>query len=173
MVLNRHGRSGGRSRLAALAAAAVLVVTPVAAACSDNGGGNGGDASPTPTRTQTNQPDDPAAAKAEITKNWTAFFDAQTPVDERVRVLENGEQMRPVLTAFAADPNAARASAKVNAIAFTSADKAAVTYDLLISGTPAVPDSKGTSVLQDGVWKVSVQTLCALVNQSGNAVPGC
>ncbi|MFG2331822.1 hypothetical protein ACGFMM_19595 [Streptomyces sp. NPDC048604] len=173
MVLNRHGRLGGRSRLAALAAAAVLVVTPVAAGCSDDGGGNGGGSSPTPTRTQMNEPADPAAAKAEITKNWTAFFNAETPVEERVRVLENGEQMRPVLIAFAADPNAARVSAKVGAIAFTSAEKAAVTYDLLIAGTPAVPNSKGTSVLQDDVWKVSVQTLCALVNQSGNAVPGC
>ncbi|MEU8527853.1 MULTISPECIES: hypothetical protein [Streptomyces] len=171
MVLDRFG---ARSRVAALAAAAVLVLTPVAAGCSDDDGGDSG-TTQTPTQTQpTNQPANPVAAKAEITKNWTAFFDPKTPVAEKVRVLENGEQMQPVLVAFANDPNAAKSSAAVRAISFTAVDKADVTYDLLIGGQPAIPNAKGTSVEQDGVWKVSVQTLCALVKQSGNAaVPGC
>ncbi|WP_418956239.1 hypothetical protein [Streptomyces tritici] len=178
MVLNRLG---GRSRLAALAAAAVLVVAPVAAACGDDDSPSSPStptspiAPPVPTSPPAaDEPADPVAAKAEITKNWTAFFDAKTPVDEKVRVLENGEQMRPVLAAFAQDPNAAKSSAKVSAVSFTAKDKAEVTYDLLVGGTPAIPDSKGTAVEQEGTWKVSVQTLCALVKQSGNAaVPGC
>ena len=172
MVLSRVG---GRSRLAALAAAAVLVVTPVAVGCSDDGNDSGGTSpTPTQTQTQTDAPADPVAAKAEIAKNWTVFFNPNTSVDDRVAVLENGEQMRPVLAAFGSDPNAAKASAKVTAVSFTAVDKADVTYDLLVGGAPAVPNAKGTSVEQDGTWKVSVQTLCALVKQSGNAaVPGC
>jgi hypothetical protein len=89
-------------------------------------------------------------------------------------VVENGDQLRPLLTAFSADENAARSSAKVTDVRFTSATEATVTYDLLVGGTPALPGSKGTSVLQDQTWKVTVKTLCALVELSGNAAaPGC
>ncbi|MGW6395080.1 hypothetical protein ACWFR1_32290 [Streptomyces sp. NPDC055103] len=123
--------------------------------------------------TQGDQPADPGTAKAEITKNWTAFFDPKTPTAEKVKLLENGEEMRPVLGAFAGDKNAATSSAKVKGIEFTSPNDADVTYDLLIGGSPALPDSLGTSVLQDGTWKVSVKTLCGLVQLSGTTVPGC
>ncbi|MFJ5831348.1 hypothetical protein [Streptomyces sp. NPDC093089] len=169
-------RRGGRPRLAALAAAAVLVLTPALASCSDdgNGGYDGGmsSAPPSPSSAAVG-PDDPVAAKGEITKNWTAFFDPKTPVAEKAALLENGEQMRPVLAAFAGDRNAALTSAKVTGIAFTSATDANVTYDLLVGGNPALSGSQGTSILQDGTWKVSVKTLCGLVELSGVTVPGC
>ncbi|MFF8377385.1 hypothetical protein ACF07V_14815 [Streptomyces sp. NPDC015661] len=164
-------RRGGRSRLAVLGAVAVLAVAPALASCSDdNGGKTGGTASSSPP---TAGPADPVAAKAEITKNWTAFFDPRTPVAEKVKLLENGEQMQPVLRAFAGDKNAAMTSAKVTGIEFTSATGANVTYDLLVGGAPALPGSQGTSVLQNDTWKVSVKTLCGLVELSGVTVPGC
>ncbi|WP_336323461.1 hypothetical protein [Streptomyces lavendofoliae] len=164
-------------RTPALAAAAVLVLVPVAAGCGDDGGGEP-QSSPTPTATATregNQPADPAAARQEIRKNWTTFFDPGASIDQKAAVLENGDRMRPVLQAFSAGPEAARTSAKVKDVAFTSADRADVTYDLLVGGTPALPDSKGTAVHQQDTWKVSVKTLCALVKLSpdASAVPGC
>ncbi|WP_225803234.1 hypothetical protein [Streptomyces sp. NK15101] len=172
MVLKRRG--------AALAAAAVLVLTPAVASCSDDGGSSGDRSTTTAPPGMTGQPpggavqpDDPAAARAEITKNWTAFFDPKTPTAEKTRLLENGEQMAPVLAAFAGDKNAAATTAEVKGIDFTSPDGANVTYDLLVGGNPALPDSKGTSVLQGDTWKVSVKTLCGLVELSGVAVPGC
>ncbi|MEX0169389.1 hypothetical protein MRBLMG1_001956 [Streptomyces sp. LMG1-1-1.1] len=166
-------RRGGRPRLAALAAVGVLVLTPAVASCSDSGdGGYDGGTSSAPSSAAVG-PDDPVAAKAEVTRNWTAFFDPKTPVAEKVRLLENGEQMRPVLAAFAGDKNAAMTSAKVTGVAFTSAADANVTYDLLVGGNPALSGSQGTSVLQDGTWKVSVKTLCGLVELSGVTVPGC
>ncbi|MEV8587462.1 hypothetical protein [Streptomyces sp. NPDC051180] len=171
-------RPGGRSRLVALGAVAVLALAPALAGCSDDGDSSGG-TSPTPPPGVTEQspgsagPADPAAAKAEITRNWTAFFDPGTPTTEKVGLLENGEQLRPVLAAFAADKNAAMTSAKVTGVEFTSATDANVTYDLLVGGTPALPGSQGTSILQDGTWKVSVKTLCGLVELSGVTVPGC
>ncbi|MER7534470.1 hypothetical protein ABTX77_06730 [Streptomyces sp. NPDC097704] len=171
-------RRGGRSRLAVLGAVAVLALTPAVAACSDNGGGkSGGTTSSSPASPSSppaaDRPTDPAAAKAQITRNWTAFFDPKTPVAEKVKLLENGEQMRPVLGAFAGDKNAAMTSAKVTGIEFTSATGANVTYDLLVGGAPALTGSQGTSVLQDNTWKVSVKTLCGLVELSGVTVPGC
>ncbi|MGW8764613.1 hypothetical protein ACWGN5_19115 [Streptomyces sp. NPDC055815] len=168
MAVVRHG---GRSRLAVLGTVAVLALAPALASCSDDDGGKtGGTASSSPPTTG---PADPVAAKAQITKNWTAFFDPKTPVAEKVKLLENGEQLRPVLGAFAGDKNAATTSAKVTGIEFTSATGANVTYDLLVGGAPALPGSQGTSVLQNDTWKVSVKTLCGLVELSGVTVPGC
>ncbi|TQK43595.1 hypothetical protein FBY35_5064 [Streptomyces sp. SLBN-118] len=175
MVHVRHPRT------AAWAAAAVLILVPAAAGCSDDNGG-GSKATPTPSATAPpsstapagNGPADPAAAKAEIEKNWTTFFDPKATTDAKVKVLEHGEQLRPLLTAFSADKNAQQSSAKVTAVQFTSPNDATVTYDLLVGGAPALPGSKGTAVYQDQTWKVSVKTLCALVKLSGNAsAPGC
>lgn len=119
------------------------------------------------------EPADPAAAEEEITRNWTAFFDPKTSAAEKVKVLENGAALQPVLAAFVGNENAATTSAKVTGVEFTSATEANVTYDLLVGGSPALPDSQGTSILQDGTWKVSVKTLCGLVELSGVTVPGC
>ncbi|MFE5619231.1 hypothetical protein [Streptomyces sp. NPDC056470] len=169
MVLKR--RAGHpRSRIAALAAASVLVLGPVLVACGDDGGGSD---SATTTEPAATAPADPAAARAEITQNWTDFFDPDTPASERAELLENGEQMRPALEALLTNQAAAAATAKVKTIEFTSPNDANVTYDLLVSGAPALADSKGSSVLQDGTWKVSVKTLCGLAQLSGATVQGC
>ncbi|MGW5425329.1 hypothetical protein [Streptomyces sp. NPDC003943] len=163
-------------RAAVFGAAAVLVLTPVVAGCSDDSGSNPAPSKATPTTSPapTNQPLDTVAAKAQITKNWTAFFDPKTPPAERIKLLENGEKMAPVLGAFAGNKNAAATSVKVTQISFTSPTGANVTYDLLVSGNPALPNAKGTSVLQDNTWKVSVKTLCGLVQLSGTTqAPGC
>lgn len=172
-----HMRSRKHPRTTALAAAAVLVLVPVAAGCGDDEGSEPG-SSPAPTATVTqgqNQPADPAAARAEIEKNWATFFDPDSSTDQKVAVLENGDRMRPVLQAFSASPQAAQTSVEVKQVTFTSATGADVTYDLLVAGNPALPDSKGTSVHQQDTWKVSVKTLCALVKLSpdASAVPGC
>ena len=37
------------------------------------------------------------------------------------------------------------------------------------NGATALPNASGTAVEQDGTWKVSVNTLCALVALSGDA----
>ncbi|MFE5487203.1 hypothetical protein [Streptomyces sp. NPDC056527] len=152
----------------ALAAASALVLGPALVACGDDGGGES--ESPAPAATA---PSDPAAARAEITENWTAFFAPDTPVAERAKLLENGEQMQPALEALMTNDAASQATAKVKTIEFTSPNDANVTYDLLVAGAPAVPDSKGTSVFQDDTWKVSVKTLCGLAQLSGATVPGC
>lgn len=164
------------------AAAAVLVLGPLAAACSDDGGdGSAPATSPTPaasapeTPGERSGPADRAAAEEEVKKNWTTFFDPRTSTDEKVKVLENGEALRPALTAFSGDRNAAQASAEVTDVRFTSETEATVTYDLMVGGNTALPGAKGTAVLDDGTWKVSQKALCALVELSpdARAVPGC
>ncbi|MER6096157.1 hypothetical protein ABT154_09910 [Streptomyces sp. NPDC001728] len=170
-------RRGGHLRAGVLAAAGVLLLAPALASCSDNGNSGAGTTTTPPTTTKTTppvgRPADPVVAKAEIIRNWTAFFDPKTPAAERVKFLENGERMQAVLGAFGGDKNAAMTSAKVTGVEFTSATGANVTYDLLVGGNPALPGAKGTSVLQNDTWKVSVKTLCGLVELSGVTVPGC
>ncbi|MFI8293867.1 hypothetical protein ACIGBL_32510 [Streptomyces sp. NPDC085614] len=166
---------GGRSRVAALAAVAALVLGPVLAGCGDDEGSPSTTSPPAASvpPAASDGPADPAAAKAEITRNWKAFFDPKTPVNEKAKLLENGAEMMPVLAAFAGDRNAAMTSATVKTVEFTSPTGANVTYDLVVGGTPALPDTKGTAVQQNDVWKVSVKTLCGLVELSGANVPGC
>ncbi|MEU4085389.1 hypothetical protein [Streptomyces aureus] len=187
MVLGSDLRRGnvssdrGRGHVRALAAGAVLVLAAALTACSDNGGG--GSASPTPSAEHTTSvpsataPADPAAAQKEIKQNWEKFFDPSVSTQEKQALLENGDQLAPVLQGFNGDQRGQETKATVEKIEFTSPTRADVTYTLTVKGATALPNASGTAVQQNGTWKVSVNTLCALVHLSGNAsasaVPGC
>ncbi|WP_370256240.1 hypothetical protein [Streptomyces sp. V4I8] len=180
-----HGRRGPRAagRGTAMAAALLLSLAPALVACSDDEGG-GGETPPTPTVEQTRQteqspaataPPDVGAAETEIKQNWQKFFDPATSTEEKQAVLENGDRMGPVLQAFSGDERGGQVQAKVSKVEFTSPTEANVTYDLTLKGATALPNASGSAVEQDGTWKVSVKTLCALVQLSGNGspIPGC
>lgn len=180
----RRGNATGGPRTAgrgtAIAAALVLALAPALAACSDDSGGGSESTPPTPTAERTTSapataPADRAAAEAEIRQNWQKFFDPKTSTEEKQAVLENGDRMGPVLQAFSGDERGGQVQAKVTKIEFTSATGADVTYTLTLKGATALPDASGSAVEQDGTWKVSAKTLCALVQLSGNAspIPGC
>ncbi|MFD4240766.1 hypothetical protein ACFWP3_04060 [Streptomyces sp. NPDC058525] len=174
MDLGRHPRIG------VWAAAAVLAAVPALGAGSAAAGTQAAPGTPATPVTAVmaaapavDGPADPAKAKAEVEKNWAAFFDSKTSVEEKAKVLENGEFLEPLLGGFAGNTDASVSSAKVTDVAFTSPTQADVTYDLLVGGFPVLPDSKGTAILEDGVWKVSTKTLCALIELSGNPAPIC
>ncbi|MFG2513518.1 hypothetical protein [Streptomyces sp. NPDC048584] len=179
---DRHRpRAAGRGT--ALAAALFLVLAPGLAACGDGGGyggGDGGNTTPTAEHT-TNEPGsapaDRAAAEKEIRQNWEKFFDPATPVDEKKKLLQNGELLGPVLEVFSGDNRAGQVKAEVTEIAFTSPTEADVTFTLTLRGATALPDASGVAVDDDGTWKVSVKSLCALVQLSGDEsppdIPGC
>lgn len=175
----RGRRAAGRGT--ALAAALLLFLAPALAACTDDEGGGGDATPPTPTVERTEQspaataPPDVGAAETEIKQNWQKFFDPKTPLEDKQAVLENGDRMGPVLRAFSGDERGGQVQAKVSKVEFTSPTEANVTYDLTLKGATALPNASGTAVEEDGTWKVSVKTLCALVQMSGNGspIPGC
>ncbi|MFJ9539337.1 hypothetical protein ACIRPX_19015 [Streptomyces sp. NPDC101225] len=181
----RAPRAAGRGtagRGTAALAALVFVLAPVLAACSDNSGGGSASTPPTPSVQRTTSapataPADPAAATQEIRQNWKKFFDPATSTRDKQAVLENGDRMAPVMQAFGGDQRGGEVQATVTKVEFTSPTRATVTYDLTLKGATALPNASGTAVEQDGTWKVSVNTLCALVGMSGNAsasaLPGC
>jgi hypothetical protein len=40
---------------------------------------------------------------------------------------------------------------------------ATVTYDILVSGTPALKNQTGVAVYENGTWKVGVTSFCGLL----------
>ncbi|MFD7713442.1 hypothetical protein [Streptomyces sp. NPDC059786] len=181
MVLGSDVRRGtGR-------AAPALVVLALAAALTACGDDSGGDESAPPASASSEDtagsapgtatagataPADTAKAEREIRRNWERFFDPSVSLKDKQAVLENGAAMSAVLKGFSGDERGGQVAADVQKIVFTSPTGADVAYALTLKGTTALPDASGTAVEQDGTWKVSVRTLCALVLLSGDKSPG-
>ncbi|WP_127356986.1 hypothetical protein [Actinacidiphila soli] len=174
-----------RRRPDAFVAAAILLL----AACTDSGAGRSA-GTPTPANSVTapsapadssapaqhspsvtgTAPSDPAQAEDRVRKNWEAFFASTTPLDAKVALVENGEQYALMVQGFADDKRASQFRAQVHDVAFASSAEAEVTYDLSRQGRAVKTGARGMAVSQDGTWKVSVETLCAL-SQLGTDVP--
>jgi hypothetical protein len=109
-----------------------------------------------------------AATVAAIKTNWEAFFNSSTPTAKRVQLLENGPQFAAAITAFSASPLASAVSSKVDSVTLTSSSKANVKYDLTAAGTAVATGQTGSSVLQNGVWKVGDEVFCGLLKQGAS-----
>jgi hypothetical protein len=133
--------------------------------------------SPTPTGSPTGTaPANVAAATQQVTQNWQNFFSPNTAISSKANLLQNGQQLLPVLQSFANDPRVGQITAQVTNVQFTSATTATVTYNLTLQGQTVQPNATGQAVLDNGTWKVSQSTLCGLIALSGatpTAVPGC
>ncbi|MCM9078719.1 MULTISPECIES: hypothetical protein [Streptomyces] len=167
-----HPRAAARA--AACTAAAVLLAAPAVAGWPSPAVAAGAPGPPYAAVLSVpaaDEPADPAAAKEQIEKNWTAFFDPKTPTDEKAALLQHGDLLKVLLDGFSAGAEAAKASVEVTDVVFTSPTGAEVTYDLKVGDDTVLPGSKGTVVFEDGVWKVSLKTLCSLVELSGAEAP--
>ncbi|MER7826183.1 hypothetical protein ABTX85_26885 [Streptomyces sp. NPDC096097] len=176
MLQSRHPRARRRApaRATACAAAAVLLAVPAVVGWSSPAGATEAPRAPFATilaLPAADGPADPEAAEEQIEKNWTAFFDPKTPTDEKAELLQHGELLTVLLDGFSAGAEAAKTSVEVTGVTFTSPTEAEVTYDLKVGDETVLPGSKGTVEFEDGVWKVSVKTLCALVELSGAEAP--
>lgn len=62
-------------------------------------------------------------------------------------------------------------SATVSKVTVTKpAAQATVDYSILLSGKPVLSDQPGTSVYQDGTWKVGASSFCGLLTlESGGS----
>jgi len=157
-----------------LAPALGLVFALAITACSSSGSSSSSTAAtsaPAATTSAATASSSAAAggsAVAQITANWEAFFNPATPNSKRVQLLENGAQFASAINAFSASPLAQSVSSKVDSVSVTSATKANVKYDLTAAGTPVATGQTGTSVLQDGVWKVGDDVFCGLLKQGAS-----
>jgi hypothetical protein len=103
-----------------------------------------------------------SAAVAEITTNWEKFFNASTPLSQRVALLENGSSFSSAIDSFSKLPLANGIGAKVTGVTVTSATMATVTYSIVSGSTTLLAGQTGTAVNQDGTWKVGDASLCNL-----------
>ena len=163
-------------RLAAPALGLALAAT--VAACSSSTSPAAGAPSSAASAPSSAAPSSPgtgstADAAAQITANWEKFFDAHTPVAEKVKLLQNGAALESAIKTFANFPLASGIGAKVTNVTVNSATKAAVTYNLTSSdGSALLSNQKGVAVYQDGTWKVGDQSLCGLFRLiPGGTVP--
>jgi predicted small lipoprotein YifL len=148
----------------------LLAVGTSIAACGSSGPSSSSTPSPSASTTPAAPPSSsspsttaPGNAVAEITANWTTFFNGKTPLSKRVRVLQNGSAFAPEIRISAAYPGASSAGAKVTHVTVTSPTQASVTYDILLLGTPVLSNQKGIAVLQGGTWKVGDASFCSLL----------
>jgi len=156
-----------------LAPALGLVFALAITACSSSGSSSSSTATSAPAATTSAATASSSAAAggsavAQITANWEAFFNPATPNAKRVLLLENGAQFASAISAFSASPLAQSVSSKVDSVSVTSATKANVKYDLTAAGTAVATGETGTSVLQDGVWKVGDDVFCGLLKQGAS-----
>jgi hypothetical protein len=113
-----------------------------------------------------------SAAVAEITTNWEKFFNASTPLSQRVALLENGSSFSSAIDSFSKLPLANGIGAKVTGVTVTSATMATVTYSIVSGSTTLLGGQSGTAVYQDGTWKVGDASLCNLFKLiPGGSVP--
>ena len=156
-----------------LAPALGLVFALAITACSSSGSSSSSTATSAPAATTSAATASSSAAAggsavAQITANWEAFFNPATPNAKRVLLLENGAQFASAISAFSASPLAQSVSSKVDSVSLTSATKANVKYDLTAAGTSVATGQTGTSVLQNGVWKVGDDVVCGLLKQGAS-----
>lgn len=114
----------------------------------------------------------PPASQDDIAANWVKFFDGTQPVADKIGLLENGQQYASQLQALATSPIGKTMSATMSSVTITSPTTADVKYSVLVNGKTALADQLGKAVLQDGVWKVGVESFQALLNlEQGSTTP--
>jgi hypothetical protein len=118
-------------------------------------------------------PADPAAARAEIDAAFHTAFDAGIPDEQRFTAVEDGPELLPAGRRAAAKFPAAAASisATVHQITFIDPTRAAVNFELLYEGAMLLGPQDGEAVYLDGLWKVSRETRCAIIEQAGVTCP--
>jgi tRNA U34 5-methylaminomethyl-2-thiouridine-forming methyltransferase MnmC len=140
-----------------------LVLVGTLAAC---GGSGHKTASTQNTTTST------TSAKQQVEAAWLAFFSSKTPPAKKAALLENGTQFAPVLKSMSSSPLAKNTKAKVSNVK-VAGTKAQVTYTIYVGSTPALKNQRGTAVEQNGQWKVSDASLCAILALQGSPPAAC
>ena len=128
--------------------------SPAAATSSDTGGSSSGGSAPS----------DSAAATQQVTDLYTKYFDSTVPASTKTDLVQNGAKMNALVAALAQAATTAKSSVKVNSVSFTTPTHATVSFDILLNGTPALPNAQGQALLDSasGKWQVADVTLCTL-----------
>jgi hypothetical protein len=108
-----------------------------------------------------------------ITANWERFFSGKTSTKVKISLLQNGTRFAKVISAQASSSLAKSTTATVSKVSNLSAGSASVRYTVDLGGQPALRDALGTAVRQNGTWKVSDESFCALLALEKVKTPAC
>lgn len=165
------------ARRAYLAPALGLVLVTAMSACSSSSSSSSSSApASTPASSAPATSASPAAsggsasAVGQITTNWNTFFNSATPNSKRVQLLQNGSKFASAISSLTANPLASGVGSKVDSVKLTSASQATVKYDITLAGKAVASNQTGTSVLENGVWKVGDSAFCGLLTEAGAAL---
>jgi hypothetical protein len=119
------------------------------------------------------EPTDPEAARAAIVEAYTTATDGSLTAAQRRVHIEDSEELGPYLDRAAAPyRDAVRyQTVTLGDITFIDAEHAALVYTLSFAGRLAPQTDLGYAVLDDGRWKVSRETVCALILRAGVTCP--
>jgi hypothetical protein len=148
----------------------------------DPGRRDGGTATPVPVPPTTaptlpppsgEEPADPEAARAAIIEAYTTATDGSLTVAERRAHIEDSDELGPYLDRAAAPyRDAVRyQTVTLGDIVFLDAERAALVYTLSFGGRLPPQTDVGYAVLDEGRWKVSRETVCALILRAGVTCP--
>lgn len=116
----------------------------------------------------------PADAAAAITRAFETVFNGDvTDLEAKLAALEDGERLRPFFVQRFREVGdiAARVRVRIDAIRLEGADRAAVTYTLLLDGNPVLDHLAGGAVRVGGRWLVSRRTYCEVSTQGAASIP--
>ena len=119
------------------------------------------------------EPADPEAARAAIVEAYTTATDGSLTAAERRAHIEDSDELGPYLSQAAAPYGDIVKHQRVTLgdITFIDAERAALVYTLTFDGLMAPQTDLGYAVLDDGRWKVSRETVCALILRAGVTCP--
>ncbi len=154
-MVRRTNRRGARPGPLFVASTLVVAGSLLLSACTSGASANG--------HTKT------SGATKKITADWTAFFKGSTPATEKITLLQNGSDFASFLKAQSKTSTGEAVSVKVTKVNVTSKSSATVTYTIYLGKTPELPGATGKAVYQNGKWKVSDASFCALLSLEGTA----
>ena len=165
-IASRH-RAG-----AAFVSAAVVVLAVVSGVAAVRGPSDAGERATVRERVVQGAPaSDTQAATQAVTLAFEQWLDGSRP-DLSLAVIEDAARLQPALAEAATTiPGLASYRGRVNAVAFTSATSAEVSYSVFAGRVLVRPDLTGIAVLVDGRWLVSSETVCNLLALNGIVCP--
>ncbi len=109
---------------------------------------------------------------SQIQQNWQAFFSSSTPLNKRVKLLQDGKALKEAIEQNEASPMAKATETRIEHIQ-VNGQQADVTFDVNLNGQPALTNVAGSAVKEHGTWKVSRETFCHLASMSPTPPPAC
>jgi hypothetical protein len=144
-----------------LGGCAVVALAATVAACGSSSPSSSGTSKPPAASAAASAG---GSAVSQITANWEAFFSPSSSISKRISLLQDGPQVQSAVQSLLGSSFASAASAKVTKVTLNSPTQATVIYTILLSGSPTLKNQKGTAVLENGTWKVGVQSFCGLAS---------